>query len=47
MPGVVPSSHKYLNLEDAEGNQLWRVTAMKKHTPDYIRLLKKIGIQCQ
>ena len=30
MPGVVPSSAKYLNVSDAEGNQLWRITSLKK-----------------
>jgi hypothetical protein len=28
-PGVVPNSDKYLDAEDPEGNQLWRVTCMK------------------
>jgi hypothetical protein len=41
--GVVPGSDKYLNHDDAEGNQLFRLTCMKDMTTDYIRLLKKNG----
>ena len=45
MPGVVPQSAKYLNNADADGNQLWRITVMRKQAAEYIRLLKKNGMQ--
>lgn len=32
LPGVVPFSDKYLGHEDADGNQLWRVTTLKEQT---------------
>jgi len=47
IPGVVPESERYLQHEDNEGNQLWRVTIMKDYVQDYSRLLKKIGFQNQ
>ena len=43
LPGVVPNSAKFLNEEDGEGNQLWRVTVMKDSASDYMRILKKNG----
>jgi hypothetical protein len=43
MPGVVPYSSKYLNLEDPEGNQLWRITLMAADCQEYIKVLKKNG----
>lgn len=43
LAGVVPGSHKYLGHEDAEGNQLFRLTCMTEMANDYIRLLKKSG----
>ena len=46
-PGVVPMSDKYLDNEDAEGNQLWRITIMKETAAEYIRLLKKSGFVSQ
>jgi len=42
-PGVVPFSDTYINAEDAEGNQLWRLTCMKDSVVDYIKVLKKNG----
>lgn len=47
MPGVVPDSDKFLQLEDADGNQVWRVTAFKEQTQDFIRIMKKNGFLCQ
>jgi hypothetical protein len=47
LAGVVPNSDKYLNHEDAEGNQLYRVTCMTDMATDYIRQLKKNGFQAQ
>jgi len=47
LPGVVPMSSKYLDLEDPDGNQLWRITAMTDHVSGYLRVLKKAGFQCQ
>jgi hypothetical protein len=44
-PGVVPNSEKYLDAEDTEGNQLWRVTCMKEQAVDYIKCMKKNGYQ--
>lgn len=29
-PGVVPDSIKYLDKEDNDGNQLWKVTVMSE-----------------
>jgi hypothetical protein len=46
-PGVVPNSDKYLDAEDPEGNQLWRVTCMKDQSVDYIKCMKKNGFLCQ
>jgi len=45
MPGVVPSSDKFLGKSDPDGNQLWRVTVMRDQSPDYVRILKKNGFQ--
>jgi len=45
MPGVVPSSDKFLGKSDPDGNQLWRVTCMKEQAADYVRILKKNGFQ--
>lgn len=39
-------SDKYLNEEDGDGNQLWRVTCIKEQATDYMRLLKKNGMAC-
>jgi hypothetical protein len=47
LPGVVPESSKYLEKQDNEGNQLWRVTVMKDAANDYSRLLKKNGFMNQ
>jgi hypothetical protein len=47
LAGVIPDSDKYLGHEDADGNQLYRVTCMTDMATDYIRLLKKNGFQCQ
>lgn len=30
LPGVIPDSDKYLGHEDADGNQLWRLTTLKE-----------------
>ena len=46
-PGVVPSSEKYLDAEDPEGNQLRRVTCMKEQSVDYIKCMKKNGFLSQ
>ena len=46
-PGVVPSSDRYLDSEDSDGNQLWRVTCMKEQSVDYIKVMKKNGFLCQ
>ena len=46
-PGVVPQSEKYLDSEDPDGNQLWRVTCMKEQSVDYIKCMKKNGFLCQ
>jgi V-type H+-transporting ATPase subunit C len=46
-PGVVPLSDKYLDAEDPEGNQLWRLTCMKDKSVDYIKCMKKNGFLCQ
>ncbi len=43
LPGVVPGSEKFLNQEDPDGQQLWRVTVMKDTATNYIRVLKKAG----
>lgn len=45
--GVVPESDRYLGHEDADGNQLWRVTAMTDQAGDFCRLMKKNGFLCQ
>ena len=42
-PGVVPDSDRYLDQEDPDGNQLWRVTCMKEQVIDYIKVMKKNG----
>ena len=42
-PGAVPNSEKFLNCEDDEGNQLWRITCIKEQVVDYIKILKKNG----
>lgn len=47
LAGVIPNSDKYLGQEDADGNQLFRVTCMTEMANDYVRLLKKNGFQCQ
>ena len=48
LPGVVPNSEAILtDKEDPDGNQLWRVTAMKDQVSDYIRVMKKNGYPCQ
>lgn len=46
-PGVVPNSEKYLDAEDPDGNQLWRVTCMKEQAVDYIKCMKKNGFLSQ
>lgn len=46
-PGVVPQSEKYLDSEDPDGNQLWRVTCMKEQAVDYIKCMKKNGFLSQ
>jgi len=43
LAGVVPKSEKYLGHEDADGNQLFRVTCMTEMASDFIRQLKKNG----
>jgi hypothetical protein len=47
LPGVIPSSDKYLDKEDPDGNQLWRLTVMTDHAHGYIRVMKKQGFMCQ
>ena len=47
LPGVIPNSEKYLEQEDTEGNQLWRVTCMKDTVSEYSKILKKSGFHCQ
>ena len=47
LPGVIPNSDKYLDREDEDGNQLWRLTVMADHVTGYLRVLKKAGFQCQ
>lgn len=42
-PGVIPSSDKYLGVEDPDGYQLWRVSCMKSQVIDYVKVLKKNG----
>lgn len=42
-PGAVPNSDKYLDAEDPDGNQLWRITVMKAQVHEYVRILKKNG----
>ena len=43
----MPNSDKYLDSEDPDGNQLWRVTCMKDQAIDYIKCMKKAGFLCQ
>ena len=45
--GVVPESDRYLGHEDADGNQLWRVTTMAEQAGDFCRLMKKNGFLTQ
>ena len=47
LPGVVPFSSKYLDLDDPEGNQLWRITVMTADATDYMKVLKKNGFHSQ
>jgi len=47
LAGVVPGSDKYLGHEDADGNQLFRVTCMTDMATDYVRQLKKNQFQAQ
>ena len=42
-PGVVPNSDKYLDAEDPDGNQLWRLTCMREQVVNYIKVMKKNG----
>ena len=42
-PGVVPGSDKFLDQEDQDGNQLWRVVCLKEQAVDYIKVMKKNG----
>jgi len=46
-PGVVPFSEKFLNAEDPDGNQLWRLTCMKEDAVEYIKVLRKNGFPAQ
>jgi len=47
LPCAIPESDRWLeNLEDAEGNQIYRLTCMKDQTYDYIRVMKKNGFVC-
>jgi len=46
-PGAVPESAKSLNLKDDDGNELWRMTAMKDEVALYCRLLGKQGFRTQ
>lgn len=43
LAGVVPGSDMYLGHDDADGNQLFRVTCLTDMAQDYIRQLKKNG----
>ena len=44
-PGVVPMSEKYLDSEDPDGNQLYKITVMKEQAVDYVKVMKKNGFQ--
>lgn len=46
-PGAIPNSERYLEAEDQDGNQLWRLTCMKEQVVDYIKCMKKAGFLCQ
>ena len=47
MPGVIPKSARFLDLEDPEGNQLFRLTVMKEDVDQYMKVLKKNGYLSQ
>jgi hypothetical protein len=47
MPGVVPLSAKYLDLEDPDGNQIYRLTVMSADLSEYQKILKKNGFNSQ
>ena len=38
---VIPGSHKYLQQEDKEGNQLWRIVAVKSKVGDLLKAAKR------
>ena len=46
-PGVVPDSLKYLECDDQDGNQLWRVVCLKEQAVNYIKVMKKNGFYGQ
>lgn len=43
MPGVVPKSADSLGVNDADGNELWRVTCVRDYANDYMRVLRNKG----
>jgi hypothetical protein len=44
-PGFVPKSEKYLDSEDPDGNQLYKITVMKEQAVAYVKVMKKNGFQ--
>jgi len=42
--GAVPRSAKYLDLEDKDGNQLWRIVVLSVKIDEYITKGKSAGI---
>lgn len=46
-PGVIPGSNKFLEQEDQEGNQLWRIVCLREQAVDYIKVMKKNGFHGQ
>jgi hypothetical protein len=42
---AVPRSAKYLQLEDKDGNQLWRIVVLSVKLENYMAEAKKAGIQ--
>ena len=45
--GAIPGSAGFLNYEDKDGNQLWRVTCLKSQITDYMKVMKKNSFTCQ
>lgn len=41
---AVPRSAKYLQLEDPDGNQLWRFVVLTNKVEDYLNAARKAGL---